>query len=107
MRSSRQPRPPADRQLVTHQQLPQARPRRRQRRLGAVAAGLLAAATALVGGVVAGSGGTGQAAAATPPTHSPYGVAEHIYRQAGGLYFAGWTIDPSSPAKPIRAYVMV
>src|SRR4051794_28290676 len=103
MRSSRQPRPPADRPLVTPHQPPEGRVRRHRRRLGAVVVGLAAAASVLVGGLVAGSAGSGHAAAATPPRDSPYGVAEHIYRHAGGLYFSGWTIDSSTPTKPIQA----
>src|SRR4051794_7067449 len=107
MRSSRPPQPPADRPLVTLQP-PVARPHRpHRRRLGAVVVGLVVAASVLVGGIVTGSAGSGHAAAATPPPHSPYGVAEHTYRHAGGLYFSGWAIDPSAPTKSIRAYVMV
>ena len=80
---------------------------RGRRRAAAALAGLIAAATALVGGVVVGQSVAGPAAAATAPKGSPYGVGEHIWFRPGGLFFSGWTIDPSAQRTAITAYVLV
>src|SRR3954452_3343041 len=70
-------------------------------------AGLLAATAALAGGVIAGRDVAGDATAATAPKGSPYGLAEHMWFQPGGMAFSGWIVDPSAPTQAVTAYVTV
>jgi hypothetical protein len=99
MRTSRLPRP-ADPPV-------RSRPRRRRRAVAAIAVGVLAAGVALLSGTIAGTHVAGDAQAATAPKGSPYGVAEQMSFYPGGMTFAGWAVDPSSPTRPVTINFVV
>jgi hypothetical protein len=105
LRSSR--RLAASRSSSTGPTTPHRPERRGRRRLVAAGVGFVVAAAAVVTGVVSGAGVAAPATAATAPAGSPYGVAEHMWFQPGGMYFSGWMLDPSALTTPITAYVVV